>query len=254
MKRTAILLGLIATAGPTGAACRLDAAVPDRPLVELYSSEGCSSCPPADRWLLEQGGGGAVVGLAFHVDYWDSLGWPDRFAQAAFGTRQQQRVGATGSTAVYTPQVMVGGNSQVHWYSPGEVRRALPSVAKLDDGLRYTLATASTGDRVQIDLATAPAAAERAPRRVYLAVFSDGLSSKVRSGENSGHTLEHSRVVRSLYGPWPTVGGVVTQSIDYALPTERGARMGVVAFSEDGRGVPAGAVELGLDQACAVPN
>lgn len=251
MQRTVVLLALAMVAAPSAAACRLDAAVPDRPLVELYSSEGCSSCPPADRWLLEQGSSGAVVGLAFHVDYWDSLGWPDRFAQAAFSTRQQRRVGATGSTAVYTPQVMIGGNSQVHWYSPAEVRRALPVAAKLDDGLRYSLATRREGDRLHIDLATAPAAPGGASRRVLLAVYSDGLGSAVRSGENAGHALAHSRVVRSLFGPWPSVDGVVAQSLDVSLPTERGTRMGVVAFSEDGRGVPAGAVDLGLSGECA---
>lgn len=80
-----------------------------QPLVELYTSEGCSSCPPADRWLSQSLTQGAdrVNWLAFHVDYWDSIGWPDRFASPAYSRRQEARVAATGARAVYTPQVIV---------------------------------------------------------------------------------------------------------------------------------------------------
>lgn len=89
------------------------------PLVELYTSEGCSSCPPADRWLSRSLRSDAANFLAFHVDYWDDIGWPDRFASPAYSQRQRQRVAATGSRTVYTPQVMAGTHVQANWHKPG---------------------------------------------------------------------------------------------------------------------------------------
>ena len=88
-------------------------------LVELYTSEGCNSCPPADRWLSRQTerewDARQVVALAFHVDYWDRLGWKDRFAQPAFSARQRALAAQQGSRTVYTPQVLVSGRSLPQW-------------------------------------------------------------------------------------------------------------------------------------------
>src|SRR5258706_16133613 len=81
-------------------------------LVELYTSEGCSSCPPADQWLSSFGRArrsGLVVPIAFHVSYWDYIGWKDAYADPRFGERQRERAQATGASMVYTPQVMIGG-------------------------------------------------------------------------------------------------------------------------------------------------
>ena len=79
------------------------------PVIELYTSEGCSSCPPADRWLSQWGSQPEVIALAFHVDYWDRLGWPDRFASAEATARQHALAQAAGRVQVYTPQVIVDG-------------------------------------------------------------------------------------------------------------------------------------------------
>ncbi len=84
-------------------ACSARSGPTDMPLVELYTSEGCSSCPPADRWLTGQLKDRRANWLAFHVDYWDSIGWPDRFGSPANSQRQRQRVGAHGGDTVYTP-------------------------------------------------------------------------------------------------------------------------------------------------------
>jgi hypothetical protein len=78
-------------------------------LVELYTSEGCSSCPPADRWLSGLKRQPGVIAVAFHVDYWNGLGWPDRFSSPAFTERQKQGVGSNGSRYAYTPQIVVNG-------------------------------------------------------------------------------------------------------------------------------------------------
>ena len=84
-------------------------------MVELYTSEGCNSCPPADRWLSTLKADPAVVALAFHVDYWDRLGWKDRFASAAFTARQAAQQATNGARFSYTPQVVVDGRDRNDW-------------------------------------------------------------------------------------------------------------------------------------------
>src|SRR5436190_20679539 len=85
------------------------------PVVELYTSEGCNSCPPADRWLSALKADPSVVALAFHVDYWDRLGWKDRFASAAFTARQASQQASNGARFSYTPQVVVDGRDRTDW-------------------------------------------------------------------------------------------------------------------------------------------
>jgi hypothetical protein len=112
------------------AACEARSGANVVPLVELYTSEGCSSCPPADRWLskLALADAGEANFLAFHVDYWDEIGWHDRFGSPAYSQRQRQRVAAAeGGDTVYTPQVMVGSNVRVAWSDPRKFSAALRS-------------------------------------------------------------------------------------------------------------------------------
>src|SRR4051794_18560854 len=103
-------IALLARAEPrTEPSCAAATGATTLPLIELYTSEGCDSCPPADAWLhttFPPGNTNAAV-LAFHVDYWNSLGWRDRFASAAFSERQRQELAATGRDVVYTPQLLV---------------------------------------------------------------------------------------------------------------------------------------------------
>ncbi len=100
-------------------------------LVELYTSEGCSSCPPADRWLSQLKGQDDVVALAFHVDYWDRLGWKDRFASAEHTQRQAQQQRSNGARFSYTPQVVVNGRDRPSWGGPvaGEATAARSGAA-----------------------------------------------------------------------------------------------------------------------------
>ncbi|HTL15149.1 MAG TPA: DUF1223 domain-containing protein, partial [Thermomonas sp.] len=132
----ALLLALLQAADPGAATCATHSDAHAVPLVELYTSEGCSSCPPADRWFARQVGRTDATWLAFHVDYWDSLGWPDRFASAAYTRRQRQRVAAWASDTVYTPQVMVGPDIHAPWRDPAAFgsllqRQRTPSAAGL---------------------------------------------------------------------------------------------------------------------------
>jgi hypothetical protein len=123
--RRGIAVALMALALPAGAqtACRAASEPLTRPLVELYTSEGCDSCPPADRWLAAHFASPTAaargIALAFHVDYWDRLGWTDRFGSARNTERQHQAMRASGATFVYTPQVLVQGRDVPAWAERG---------------------------------------------------------------------------------------------------------------------------------------
>ncbi len=179
---------LLATTAPLAAAqtCALRASTPAT-VVELYTSEGCSSCPPADRWLSTLKGRGEVLALAFHVNYWDRLGWPDRFASAEGTDRQYRLANAGGSRSVYTPQVIVDGQDWRGW-------PRLPAVKA--GAAAWTVTLQREGDAVTARVDAA------ASRRLsgYWAVLEDQHQSQVRAGENSGELLRHDHVVR-LYQP-----------------------------------------------------
>jgi hypothetical protein len=178
-------------------------------LIELYTSEGCSSCPPADRWLSGFANKTAqqpspVIPLAFHVDYWDSLGWRDRFAAPKFTARQTERVSSNRGTFAYTPQILVNGRDSMAWRqasAPGEISSGGTSAPGAD--LVLQLDTQREG-RIAVDLETKVLAASDAGHAVvYLALFENGLSSNVQAGENAGHQLRHDFVVRNWIGPLP---------------------------------------------------
>ncbi len=228
----AVLVAWASTAGAATPDCSVRSGDRAVPLVELYTSEGCSSCPSADRWLsgrVADGGHGANW-LAFHVDYWDSLGWPDRFASPRHTERQRERVAATGGSTVYTPQVMVGPQVQVTWRAAPMLRRALEaSTGPARAGLALALARGPDGDVLRLGAAPVPGTPAS---EVWLARTVDGRTSAVRAGENSGATLHHDRVVVDLWGPWRLDGTAVARTID--LPA--GVEGDFTAFAQAGDG------------------
>lgn len=168
------------------------------PLLELYTSEGCSSCPPADEWLSGLKGTDKVVPLAFHVDYWDYIGWQDRFAKPAFTARQKQAAAANGSTFVYTPQVILNGRDFRNWRRGPSLESAvyrLRQPARGQLGLDLALPSA---DKLKVTAQSRDTQAD-----VYIAIYENGLKSQVNAGENSGRELRHDYVVREWYGPFP---------------------------------------------------
>lgn len=169
---------------PVACSARSGATVPL--VVELYTSEGCNSCPPADRWLGTLKGRADVLPLAFHVDYWDRLGWTDRFASPAWTRRQQEAGAHSGARFVYTPQVLVGGRDWRRW-------PALPAPAS---AAPVTLSLAREGGGYVARLTRLPGAPPLLSG--YWAVTEDGHASQVRAGENAGVTLHHDAVVREL--------------------------------------------------------
>ena len=174
-------------------ACTASSARIVAPVVELYTSEGCSSCPPADRWLSKLKADPTVVALAFHVDYWDRLGWKDRFASAAFTERQALQQSSNGARFSYTPQVVVDGRDRTDWPSApvpsGSRPAALVEVRLMRDDDRI-VATIVPGANAPKKLAA------------YWAITEQGHVSAVKAGENDGVTLHHDFVVRE-YEPVP---------------------------------------------------
>jgi hypothetical protein len=169
-------------------------------VVELFTSEGCSSCPPADKLLADlvktqPVPGALVIGLSEHVDYWDNLGWKDPFSNAAFTRRQSGYATLAGQGDVYTPQMVINGGEAVvgsdREQALAAIRRA---VAKSAAPASIELTWKDAGD-VETTIA---AHAASWGEQVFLAVTEDGLSSSVKSGENAGHTLGHTGVTRRL--------------------------------------------------------
>ena len=167
-------------------------------VVELFTSEGCSSCPAADAFLskLRQAGtveGAEVLILGEHVDYWNRLGWADRFSSAALTQRQGEYARRFALDSSYTPQMVIDGHSELVGNDERGVRRQLALAARLPKPAQVELSWNSDG---QLQVTIAGAGEDDA--KVLLAITEDGLSTQVGSGENRGRTLRHSGVVREL--------------------------------------------------------
>jgi len=207
-------------------------------LVELYTSEGCNSCPPADRWLTSTFPSGAAgakgIALAFHVDYWDRLGWKDRFASPAWTERQYAAAHANRSRLVYTPQVLVQGRDFPDWRGRGSSAAFAAAAAK---PARARIALEAESQRGAIAVkATAhvPAGGDRKGAALYVALADSQLVSEVKAGENAGVRLTHDHVVRVLRGGIAVnAGGDAGGDITMPLPTEAGTAMNVVAFVQN---------------------
>jgi hypothetical protein len=200
-------------------------------LVELYTSEGCDSCPPADRrlsqWKAQAGSGGRLVLLAFHVDYWDRLGWTDRYASPQYTRRQYEMAGLARSRQVYTPQFLRNGRD---WRSAGD---PLDGAGGLPAGAAIVLELgAANGGQLAVSGAITGA---RPGAEAWLALYENNLESQVLAGENGGKVLRHDYVVRRLFGPLlPDADGRLSLRRQIALEAGwKRADLGVAAFVQD---------------------
>ena len=167
-------------------------------VVELFTSEGCSSCPPADELLgrLRQeklAEGLEVIPLGLHVDYWNFQGWTDRFSSADYTDRQNQYAVRFRTEGPYTPQMVVDGDQQFVGNDSSHARQAILRAAGTPQAATVEISGSAAG-KLEIRVK----APEHALGDVMLAITEDNLSSKVRSGENEGRELHHSAVVRKL--------------------------------------------------------
>ena len=236
----AVSLSLLAL--PAAAGCTAKSGERTVALVELYTSEGCSSCPPADRWLSGLGARGLtadrVVPLALHVDYWDYIGWKDPYAKREFSQRQRKLSQLQRMALVYTPQVLLQGRDFRQWYSPAfdsAVAAINARPAKAHIALEIHGVAKGALDAQASAALSEPARAGDAA--LYLAVYENRLMSRVAAGENSGRTLAHDHVVLEWQGPFAFgPDGKATERRALALlPKGAPERSGVVAFVQDRR-------------------
>lgn len=238
--RLRVVAGLLAC-GPglacAATACDVGSDAKVTPLVELYTSEGCSDCPPADAWLskLAQEEDPARTSLlAFHVDYWDEIGWIDRFADPAYSQRQRVRIKLDKGRTVYTPQVMVSDKTMLDWRDDRRARGVLRAAREQNAPVSLLMRVVVEEARVRVGVKATPVAgAAPGEGMLWLALYQDGLSTAVKAGENDGLTLHHDRVVRALKGPWglgraPVMGETAIELPEGADPR----RLGLVLFAE----------------------
>ncbi len=211
-------------------------------LLELYTSEGCNSCPPADsfvrslyhsRFTPDQ-----VVPLSLHVDYWDSLGWRDRFATAEFTQRQYWLSSTAHGRSVYTPEVFLAGREERDWRDRDFENAVAAINARVARASIELIERPAPEGSISVSATARVAAAEKgAPLGLYFAVYENDLVSEVKAGENSGATLRHGFVVRQWSPPVPldAEGGAVL-NWDKRLPADaHSASLGFVAFVENTR-------------------
>jgi len=210
-------------------------------LIELYTSEGCSSCPPADRWLstlvpkvvkAEE-----VVPLAFHVDYWDRLGWRDRFADPSYAARQYASAKVSGSGFVFTPQVVLAGRNFAAWSSIGSVQKVVRDASAVAPDASFVLRQhLVTSGRIEFEVqAQLRQGVSLNNVRVHAALFQNGLVTDVAKGENSGNQLHHDYVVRKLLTSKAIDhSGKIRFQERFTLPDDAQMRMmGMAVFAQD---------------------
>jgi hypothetical protein len=213
-------------------------------VVELYTSQGCSSCPPADRWLSRLPVGDPavhVIPLAFHIGYWDYIGWKDPFARKEFNNRQYQLAEHNGGGNVYTPEVFVGAAELAQWDRQESFGKALAEanrrtpMARIDLQAQWAAAApaasgADAARTLSVSARWSADASAKAPQ-LLLAVKQSGYVTDVKAGENRGASLRNDHVVRAWAGPYePDKGALKTE---LSVPAGATAGATLVAIAQD---------------------
>jgi hypothetical protein len=214
-------------------------------LVELFTSEGCSDCPPADTVLqnlidASPVAGAQVIGLGQHVDYWDRLGWKDRFSSAALTDRQRAYANRFASESIYTPQMVVDGRAEFVGSDATAARKAIERALKTTHGVVQVDVQASAASRVPVTVVVRdlPALDRGDHADILVAVTEDRLRSSVTRGENNGKLLRHAAVVRSMatIGEAAAAGGEARAEIPIASDWHR-ENLKIVAFVQARNGL-----------------
>ena len=210
-------------------------------LVALFTSEGCSSCPPADKLLstLKAEGDSNVFVLSYHVDYWDHLGWKDPFSQAAFSDRQRQYAQRFSLESIYTPQMIVNGQEEFVGSDESRLRSSLlknnPKPISIDG-----VVTRSANGNIALTYRLPSAS----PLLLNAALVQSEATTEVKRGENGGHTLRHVNIVRAL----KTVDARQSGTIEFAVPGNlaKTPLVMIVFAQEKGSGKITGATQLAV--------
>jgi hypothetical protein len=173
-------------------------------VVELYTSQGCSSCPAADALLNRLAERDDIIAVSLSVDYWDYLGWKDTLAQAKFSERQKAFAKALGDGMVYTPQIVVNGAVHVNGSDEGSISAAIAKTNKSIAASHVPVRLSTAGDKLVVEIGTAPKGAASKEATIWLAVISPSVQVPITRGENKGKTVTYSNVIRDLMpiGTW----------------------------------------------------
>jgi hypothetical protein len=195
-------------------------------VIELYTSQGCSSCPPADEFVAMLAANPQILPLALHVDYWDYIGWADKFAQPKFTNRQRDYARAIGSRTIYTPQLIIGGQDRIEGFAPEETAEQLQK--HLAGAPAVQLSVTRTGDTLVIKADAKPSL--KAPLRLQLVRYVPEETVTIERGENAGKTITYHNIVTS----WEALGDWSGQEpMEITVPFA-GSQPGAVLLQAEG--------------------
>ena len=204
-----------------------------RAVVELFTSQGCSSCPPADQIIGELAKDPSVIALSLPIDYWDYLGWKDTLADSRFSARQKAYSHMRGEREVYTPQVVVNGSAHVIGSDRARIESAIEDTKKADGVMSVPISMTLVGKQINISVAASGKGAAAAHGEVWICSISKAVPIAIGRGENRGREITYHNVVRNLLkvGDWNGSSG------SWTVPLENISREGVdaaVVFVQDG--------------------
>ena len=202
-----------------------------RTVIELFTSQGCSSCPPADKIVGELAGDPNVIALSMPIDYWDYLGWKDTLADARFSARQKAYSHTRGDRNLYTPQMIVNGSAQVIGSDRAAIESAIKSTRKTEGVMSVPVSMTLSGKQINVSVEASKAPTGRG--EVWLCSVSRAVPISIGRGENRGQQVTYHNVVRNLVkvGDWNGAAG------SWSMPLESISRDGVdaaVVYLQDG--------------------
>jgi hypothetical protein len=202
-------------------------------VVELFTSQGCSSCPPADKVIGDLAKDPSVIALSMPIDYWDYLGWKDTLADSRFSARQKAYSQMRGDRDVYTPQVIVNGATQVIGSDVNQIKTAISDTRKGATVMSVPVSMSVSGKHMNVSVAAATDAPLANHGEVWICSVSKAVPINVGRGENRGRELTYYNVVRS----WLKVGDWTGNAASWSVPLENISRDGVdaaVVYVQDG--------------------
>ena len=204
-----------------------------RAVVELFTSQGCSSCPPADKILGELAKDPSVIAMSMPIDYWDYLGWKDTLADARFSARQKAYSRMRGDREVYTPQAVINGSTHVLGSDREGIEEAIDTTQKADGVMSLPVTLTQAGNQITVSVAASDKGPAAKHGEVWLCSISKAVPISIGRGENTGREITYHNVVRNLVkvGDWNGSPG------SWTLPVDSVEREGVdaaVAYVQDG--------------------
>ncbi len=202
-------------------------------MVELFTSQGCSSCPPADQIIGELAKDPSVIALSLPIDYWDYLGWKDTLADSRFTARQKAYSNMRGEREVYTPQVVVNGSAHVIGSDRARIESAIEETKKADAVMSVPISMTLAGKQINISVAASGKGPAAAHGEVWICSISKAVPIAIGRGENRGREITYHNVVRNLL----KVGDWNGTSDSWTVPLENIYREGVdaaVVYVQDG--------------------